>query len=170
MSSIKDRLNEPAPTRPGVGGELKHLRQNGQASAAEIREFLKSVQGKSPQEVLGVVAQSGLASGIVLATIGCIVLLVVGSVIPYALNRLSADAASAKPAKTQQAEAPAEKPDSPAKQAAAAPPQAGTEPATANPVDTLPDKLGIGETKAADPKKNPLDSGSDIDKLLDGID
>ena len=161
MSSIKDRLNEPAPPRPGIGGELGQMRENGKASAEEIRAFLKSVRGKSPQEVLGTIAQSGLAMSILWATIGCAVLLVVFSVIPYVLSgEDEAEAPSAKKAQAEKKE-PAE-----AEQTAQAKPNENETPAGPDP--SLPDKLGIGETKASDPKKNPLEGN--IDNLLDGID
>lgn len=168
MSSIKDRLNEPGSPRPGLGGELRQVRENGQASAQELRDFLKSVQGRSPQEVLGVVAQSGLATSIILSTIGCVVLLVVCSVGPYYWNKLSADGGTTKPSVEKQSEPDADNTDTEpsAKQQAANAPQP-SEATAANPPDpSLPNKLGIGETKTANPKTNPLDSN--IDNLLDG--
>lgn len=169
MSSIKDRLNEPASPRPGLGGELRNMRENGQASAEELRSFLKSVQGRSPQEVLGVVAQSGLASSILFSTIGCVVLLVVFSVIPYQLEKLSANEASAKPTKKEAAETDEKTVAEPSKadqQTAAKTESQENVPDANAPDPSLPDKLGIGETKNADPKTNPLDSN--IDNLLDG--
>lgn len=170
MSSIKDRLNEPASPRPGLGGELRNIRENGQASAQELRDFLKSVQGRSPQEVMGVVAQSGLTSSILLSTIGCVVLLVVFSVIPYQLNKLAANDESAKTSAEEQSESDETNASTPAaeNQQAASKTESPNEQPVGSPDPSLTDKLGIGETKEADPKSNPLNSK--IDNLLDGID
>ncbi|MCA9067273.1 MAG: hypothetical protein KDA84_00005 [Planctomycetaceae bacterium] len=168
MSSIKDRLNEPASPRPGIGGELHHMRENGRASAQELRDFLKSVKGRSPQEVLGVVAQSGLATSILFSTIGCVVLLVVCSVIPYQLNKLSASEESEKSSAKAKVDSEEENTATPppANQQATKTTEPQNETPGNGPDPSLPDKLGIGETKNADAKTNPLDSK--IDNLLDG--
>jgi len=168
MPNIKDHVTGTDPVRPGVGGELKQLKSNGSATADELREFIGSLKGKSPQEVLGAVAQSGLTRGIVQATVGFVVVLVVFSVVPYGYNKMWP--ANAVTAKTSDADDSAEaelNEQDPV--SAAVQPVAATDTAPAGAGD-LPDKLGIGETKVSDPKSNPLDSNPNLDKLLDGVD
>ena len=168
MPNFKDHVTRTGPSRPGLGSELRQLKTNGEATTGELREFLGTLRGRSPQEVLGAVAQSGLTRSIVIATIGFVVVLAVFTVVPYGYHTLwpeqAVAAASDKDADTSQT--PDEAPVNPVQPAAANPP---TDDIPAGAGD-LPGKLGIGETKSADPGKNPLDSNNKIDKLLDGID
>lgn len=164
---------------PAVGGEFRSLKQHGSATMSELREFVASMRGKSAKEMLGAVAESGLVRATIQATLGCVVLMGIFTAGPYFVSGGKAEAKSS-------AAAPAEAKN---KQEDAAPAQSSevaadtsTEPATkttaektakTKPGDPLsPDdldkaakKLGIGETKSADPKVNPLDK--DLDLLLD---
>lgn len=149
--------SEPSPP-PGVRRDLRQARDGAFASAAELREFVKGLRGKSPQEVLGAVANSGLAQGVALATAGTIVLMALFTIGPYfiypkvAPKPAKVEAAStSEPAATSDVAAPADK---------AAP---ASKNAASNAQQTL-DKLGESETKTADPKVNPLDN---LDDLLD---
>lgn len=147
---------DPLGSPPGLRRDLHRARENAFASTAELREFVRNLKGKSPQEVLGAVANSGLAQGVGLASVGTVILMAAFTVGPYFLY--------GKP-----------KPPAPPKEAAAATEPAATAPqtaekvtapskdASANAQQTL-DKMGESETKTADPKVNPLDN---LDDLLD---
>lgn len=169
MPNIKDHVTDTESARPGVGGELSQLKTNGAASAGELREFIGSLKGKSPQEVLGAVAQSGLTRGIVQATIGFVVVLVTFSVVPYGYNKIWPSTDGTTAAKTTDDDPAAEtKPETD-------PAASSKQPvATADDVPVgagdVTDVLGIGETKTSDPNANPLESKSNLDNLLDGVD
>lgn len=153
--------------------DLRNLHQNGQASVAELRDFLKSLKARNPQEVIGVVSSNLLAQSLVLATFLTAGLLTVFTVGPYLVYGSAGTAPSAKPAPaTAAAETPA------AASAATAPAPAGSTAATpaadastspaGSDLDRAARAMGIDESKPADPGKNPLDK-PDLDKLLDGI-
>lgn len=156
--------SDPAKSQPGLRGDLHRARAGAFATTAELREFVHNLRGKSPQEVLGAVANSGLAQGVGLATFGTIILMGVFTVLPYFIYGGKAAAAAALTAKKAAAAAPA--PESTAEAAAkttddkAAP---ASKNASSNAQQTL-DKMGESETKQADPKVNPLDN---LDDLLD---
>jgi len=164
----------PPPGSPGgiqplssVRQDMRNLSENSGTALAELETFLGQLRGKSPAEMLGVVAQSRLVGSTLLAT-----LLVAGgialfTVLPFVLNKVKPEV------KTPVASATAAVP-------AAAP--SGTEPATSAagtahtddttdkptakpedppPADDLLDTLGIGETKTVPLSVNPLDGGND---------
>lgn len=164
MDSTKEYL-EQQQTRPGgVAGDLQRLKTEGGASAAELREFLSHLKGRSTQEVLGVVAESDLFRSILTATAGCFVLLVVLTVVPYALKSRSASV-SEKPAAAV-AEPTGEAQGTTTETAAGTSEQAAA--ASLEPdLERAAEVMGIGGTAEADPNSNPLDSK--LDKLLDGI-
>src|SRR5690349_13965485 len=81
--------------KPGIATDITRLKEASAGSAAEMRDFVRSLKGRSPQEVLGLVAQSSLLSGVIQATLGCIVLIAVFTVGPYAMGKM----APAKPKK-----------------------------------------------------------------------
>lgn len=91
MEKTRNRLAESKPEKHGVYRDLDRLQTDGNASIGELREFMGRMQGKSPQEMLGVVAQSRLAMSIVWSTVGCAVLLMVLTVGPYLLKPAAAD-------------------------------------------------------------------------------
>ena len=165
MDSTKEYLEQQQNRPSGVAGDLHRLKTDGGASAAELREFLSHLKGRTPQEVLGVVAESDLVRSILTATVGCFVLLVVLTVVPYALKSRSTGVGE-KPAAAAVAQ-----PDDEAS-AAAAETSAGTSDqavaASSEPdLERAAEAMGIGGTAEADPNVNPLDSK--LDKLLDGI-
>jgi hypothetical protein len=130
-------------------------------------ELAQHLRSRSAEEVLGPVAKGTLPRDVSLATAGTLILMLVLSVVPYALRGHAAD----KPA--VQAEDPATKVETPATKAAppaAVPGTPATAPAPAA-VATTPDKpagkndavldkLGM-DTKKSDPKANPLDKSAD---------
>ena len=159
-------MSEVNESRPrGLKGDIHRAHTGAKASAAELREFVREFRGRSPQEMLGLVAGSNLVQATILATVITIIFMAAFTVGPYFYNK--ANPVAAKPAKAPAAAAPA-----PTASATAAAPVAATTAATAAaplPVATgtgpdTPDvlnTLGIGETKVSDPKKNPLEAGGD---------
>jgi hypothetical protein len=158
---------EPTTTSSssGVPGELRRLKDNGSASAAELREFVGALRGKSTRELLGEVAKSKLVSSVGVATLAFVVLLAIATVVPYMLR---GEPVAAKPAAASPADRNA------AATASAAAPTGQKTPGDAASVNdpSQPNiaraaaALGIDETKTAAPDKNPLED--DLDNLLDG--
>lgn len=156
--------------QPAVGGlsNMKTVQKNTAASVAELREFLGQLKGRSPQEVMGIVAQSSLVQGIGTALVGTCLLLIVFTVGPYLMygppEAQAVDAANTLAEATQQ-ESDDSSPDSAS--------DTTKDADTAAPTSSEPDveraaqAMGIDEVKDADPDKNPLDSK--LDQLLDGI-
>ena len=60
----------PAPTQPmsSMGRDVKNLKANTSTTATEVRAFLTEMHGKSPREMLGIIAQSNLTSSLLHST------------------------------------------------------------------------------------------------------
>ena len=164
MSQIESDSEQPR----GVFKDVKRLRTDGAASVEELREFLGQLKGKGPQEMLGIVAHSGLIKGMVTATIGTVAVLFVFTIGPWAYGELAGEPAQPrKLVKPVASEDPSgQAPIDPATQAAAAAATVGdpgSQPPPAVPAGQ-PDlgaaakALGIGQTKTGEP---------DLDSLLD---
>ena len=150
--SAHDKLSKPA-------SEVLRTSAAASASATELRQFINSLRGRSPQEMLGTVAASGLFAATAQATIATVVLIVVFTFGPYWLKSdAKAAPKAAKPVATKPAEA--EKPAVAATGAASETPNESDQKQAAK-------VMGMDETKAADPKVNPREK--DLDKLLDGV-
>ena len=158
----KDQL---AAARSSFGPlkDLHSVRSNGSASLSELREFLGTLHGKSPQEVIGIVSTSLLVQSMLIALAGTALILLVFTVGPYFVYG------------PPQAKAPAKKLTTAAPAASSTPASSPSTAEAAASTTSQPDVeaaskvLGIDETKPADPGKNPLDNPS-LDKLLDGVD
>jgi hypothetical protein len=139
--------SNPHPT-VSMAADLKKIRRNTAASSAEIREFLAQMRGKSPQEMLGMLASSSLVKCTTQAGIGWLILLVVFTLGPWIWSLMNPAVPKVLPIPpTAAAVAPAPAPEP--KPAAAAVPVKAAE------------KLGIGETKEAPPSQNPLEKATD---------
>lgn len=149
-----------------VPGRHRHLRAAAAASAEELRQFIARMHGKSPQEVLGAVAESGLTRGIVTSAIAAFVILIIFTVGPFLINKLSADTSPPAAINFRQT-APKTEPNSARADVQQASTEAKAVPEKAD-LEKATDAMGIGETKTADPDKNPLDNK--LDSLLDGVD
>lgn len=165
MDSTKDYLEQQQPRPSGVASDLRRLNSEGGASAAELRDFLSRLKGRSPQEMMGVAAESDLFRSILTATAGCLVVLVVLTVVPYAFSDRSTSH-NEKPATTPLAQPASSETSAAAKPAAVAPEQTAAD-SGAPDLERAAEAMGIGGTTEADPNSNPLDSK--LDKLLDGI-
>lgn len=178
------------PSAPGIGREFSSLKEHGSATIAELQEFLVSMKGKSTREFLGALAESGLVKATAQATLGAILVAAVFTVGPYMLGQASAkttagngapaaakgttptgattpgtDAANPTAATTAGSTAAAS-PDAPVGGAATAG-ASGTAPVSQPDLQKAAEILGVGETKKADPKTNPLEK--DLDSLLDKV-
>ena len=74
---------EQSQRNRGIIGDVQSVRHNGVASLTELREFIGSLKGRKPQEVMGDVASNGLVQGILLSTVGFVVILLLFTVIPF---------------------------------------------------------------------------------------
>jgi len=166
VENSKDSPQTPRPAGCGVGRDLKQLQTHGKASAAELREFLAHTRGRSPQEVLGLLAGSSLVRSIFLAAAGTI--LVTGTIVPWLIKGgTSADEAQVKAAAAPQKTATTvERETTPKTENVTTADAANSAPSKTD-AEKAVDVMGLGETKAADPKKNPLESN--LDKLLDDL-
>lgn len=162
MEPIRDHLKQQQAPVAGIAKDLRRIKTDGAASAAELRQFIGQLHGRSPQEVMGVVAQSNLFRSIVLAAAGCAVLLVVLTVIPYALRDAAPAVAAPETAAAEPAAAPA------GDDAATPATEATSEPGSQPDLQRAAEAMGIGEAADPDSDTKPLDDK--LDKLLDGID
>jgi hypothetical protein len=150
--------DSPAGIQPmaNIGHDLKNLRRNVSSTADELRDFLGQMKGKSPKEMLGLVAQSTLTKGFMQSIVIFSALILIFTVIPFTIDLFNPE--EEKKTATEES-APADPEDG-----TPTPNEDGTiqtplgETATGNPVI---DKLGIGETKDAPKAVNPLDDTGD---------
>ena len=140
--------SKPTETRTAMASskaDLRELRDKSRATVGEIQAFLRELKGKSPQEMLGVVAVSNLFRSLVLSTglvVGGILLF---TAIPYFMGSDEKPAPVSKP--PNPVEAPVQTPQ---------PAEPAAEPAP----DPL-SKLGVGEELSAPPNTNPLENKGD---------
>lgn len=159
---MKNEEQRATPGGMGLYRDLHNLQQNGSASLEELKEFLGRLQGRSPQEVVGIVSTSMMVQSMVIATLGTLAIMAVFTLGPYLVyGAPQAKKTAAAPAKVA---APANAPASNATPPAQAKPGELSEEDKAK----APAKLGIDETKTADPNKNPLDNKT-FDNLLDKV-
>ena len=137
---------------------VKRLSTDAATTTTELRNFVRSLKGRSPQEVMGIVSSNALTQAMIGSTIATVVLLAVLTV-PFAFGN-SAKAKSKKPAASV-ADAESAKTDT----ASAKTANSGDTPSEED-IKKASKAMGLDETKTADPKKNPLDS---FDNLLDKV-
>lgn len=141
--------------------DMENIKQNGAASLDELKEFLGKLKGRSPQEVVGIVSASMLIQSMIISTLGTLAVLAIFTIGPYLVYGPPKEKKIAAPPAA--APAPAETAVVPA--ATGGPATTGGE-LTAEDKSKAMSKMGIDETKTADPTKNPLDR---VDNLLDGL-
>ena len=146
-----------------LAGYFRNLKTHGTASLAELKEFLGTLRGKSPQEVIGVVSSSMLIQSVALATGITVLMMVVFTIGPYLIwgppKAKPADAAAVAPASKPAPAATAAAPVGEEKKKSSGP--------SAEDAAKAVKAMGMDEAKGADLKSNPLDK--DTDKLLDGL-
>jgi hypothetical protein len=175
---MSDHSQPPALPPRGILGDIHRARTGASASAKELQEFVAQLRGRSPQEMLGMIAGSDLVRATTLATVITVVFMAAFTVGPYLLNKREKEKAAAVPVVAPTAPAPnavAPAPQSTAPSSAAVAGPAGSAPGGAVPPGGLPpagrpgasgprDPLapsGVNETKTADPNKNPLENRTD---------
>lgn len=165
MDSTRKHLEQQQVQGTGIAHDLKRLRSEGSASAAELREFLGQLKGRSPEEVMGVVAQSSLVQSLLTATAGFAIVLLVCTIGPYSWNlafptpEKSTPATASNTQSVESSAAPANEDTASANGAGGASGEVDLEGAAA--------AMGIGGAKEADPNENPLDKK--LENLLDGV-
>ena len=161
------KLKEIPVSPPAVIGltkDIRRLKESGSASVAELREFLKSLKARNPQEVIGIVSSSLLVQSLGISCVITVVLMVVFTAGPYFVyGPTKPNAVAAKPSATTGSRAASDGAASTGNS-----PSAGTAASGVRDAENAVKVMGLDETKSADPKKNPLDK-PDIDKLLDGL-
>jgi predicted lipid-binding transport protein (Tim44 family) len=188
MDQTGQRPDERNVSAFGITRDLRRLHNDGAATVAELRAFLGQMRGKSPQQVLGLVAGSSLLWSTLWATLGWMALMACLTVGPWAWHRYSpyaaekATAASKTAAQADkgdkksttsgkreadQAKSPTA-PGSPDHPADADNANTAAGPTATSDLQRAAKVLGIDETKVADPKTNPLDKK--LDDLLDKLD
>ena len=147
--------------------DLKQLGKNSKAVVGELREFLANLQGKSPKEMMGAVAESNLVQSLLISTLAMAILIFALSAIPYHFKQKAETAQAAEKARESQEKT---KKGQEANPSVSEETSSGEATVTSGNPKTAEQKtaeiLGVGEV--ADPNANPLDStGTD---LLDGLD
>ena len=147
-----------------AGRDFKNLRRNVSATAGELREFLGQMKGRSPKEMLGMVAKSTLYKGLQQSLIIFAGILLVFTVIPFTIGLFNpkeekkAQTEETTPADNDSQNNGENENGEATKTATDAQGNPIPEGVTGNPII---DKLGIGETKEAPKTVNPLDDTSD---------
>ena len=141
MNGPSENSNPAHTAMASTKADLRVLKSNSTATVQELQEFLRELRGKSPQEMLGVVASSQLIRATLLS-----IVLVAGAIftltaIPYFFG-----------------DEPAPEPIATATPAVVAPaaPVAATKVATSETPGPLA-PLGVNETLPAAPNSNPLE-------------
>lgn len=151
--------------RAGLARDLQHLKKHGGMSLAELRDFVRQLHGRKPSEVMGIVSSSALIRAMLESTIFLGILIGVLTIIPFMMaddKQNPASTAAAATAAGNETTPPAATavPD-PAASAAGSDGSISVEDAK-----KAVDVMGLGDTKTADPNKNPLDN---LDNLLDDV-
>jgi hypothetical protein len=170
MDQTREHLEKPPATSTGIAADMKRLKSDTASTAEEVREFIANLKGRSPQEVLGAVSESGLVQATVQATFFCMVVLVACTVLPWALKPeepvVAAESEPAAAAVVNEASEDAAV-DNQLETASAGARSSGDSPSSSDAARAAA-AMKIDETVVTDPKKNPLDGN--LDKLLDGLD
>jgi hypothetical protein len=123
----------------------------------DVREFIANLKGRSPQEVLGAVSESGLVQATVQATFGCLIVLVACTILPWAFKSdESVVAAETEPATTAAAEASENTTTDPQSETASTDAQSGNGSPSSSDAARAASAMKIDETVVTDPKSNPL--------------
>jgi len=152
---------EPA----GLSRDLHRLKKHGGMSLAELRDFVRQLHGRKPSEVLGIVSSSALIRALLESTIYLGIGIAVLTIIPFMMaddqEKPGADANTQAAVSSETTPAAAN-----AGVGTAASPAGSDGSVSAEDAQKAVKVMGLGETKAADPNKNPLDN---IDNLLDDV-
>ncbi len=160
-----DRKSDSAQTKPmaSLSRDIRNLKSNTSSTATEVRSFLAEMQGKSPREMLGVIAQSNLVSSLLVSTAIICFLLAAFTGLAFAMGEEKSQPTS-KAAKSTPAKTPAQGTDD------KTPPTGKTDNST--PEEKAAKALTVDQEKNGDPKEPKLfdgeNSGDDILNDLKG--
>ena len=153
---MKIQPDNPPPERSAMvstKADLRQMKENSRATVDELQAFLRELKGKSPQEMLGLVAASHLIRSCILATGLVVAGIALGTVLPYAFGDKEVPAETTTLASGAD-KAPATAPPE------TTPPPVEPEP-VAKPLNDPLSTLGVGEEKTAPPDENPLENKKD---------
>ena len=176
MAAASPSPEEPRKSAPRPGNAVRQPKVPEKA-AADLRLILAQSRGRRPQEVLGTIAGTHLTRSIALAAVATILVLAIGTIVPWLTCPVVSQAkpsvsAADVPVKTatpvadtvaNKANATPSVPSS----TAPAPPAGSLTPSPAD-AQKAAKAMGIGETKTADPMTNPRERS--LDNLLDKLD
>ena len=153
------------PERAGLARDLHHLKKHGEMSLVELRDFVRQLHGRKPSEVMGIVSSSALIRAMLESTVILGILIAILTIVPFMMadnKEKSASTVAAATAVNKETTPPA---------ATAVADTAATNigsdgSISAEDAKKAVDVMGLGETKTADPNKNPLDH---LDNLLDDV-
>jgi len=169
MDQTREQLEKPPATSTGIAADVKRLKSDTASTAEEVREFIANLKGRTPQEVLGAVSESGLVQATVQATFGCLIVLVACTILPWAFKSGEpVVAAETEPATAAAGEASENATTDPQSETASADGPSGDDSPNSSDAARAASAMKIDETVVTDPKSNPLDGN--LDKLLDGLD
>ena len=169
MDQTREQLEKPPATSTGIAADMKRLKSDSASTAEEVREFIANLKGRSPQEVLGAVSESGLVQATVQATFGCLIVLVAFTVVPWAFKSDEPVVAAETELATSAADDASENATTDSQsETASTDAQSGDDSPTDSDAARAASAMKIDETVVTDPKTNPLDGN--LDKLLDGLD
>ena len=153
---MKIQPDTPPPERGAMvstKADLRQMKENSRATVEELQAFLRELKGKSPQEMLGLVAASHLVRSCVFATGLVAAGIALGTALPYAFG------GKESPAKPTPLTAGTIEP-SPAPTNPPEPVKPGPE-EVSKPADDPLSTLGVGEERTAPPDENPLEHKED---------
>ena len=138
--------------------DLRELKTNSSATVQELQQFLRELRGKSPQEMLGVVASSQLMRATILAFVLVTAVIFVLTAFPYFFG----DESAAEPEpESRPAVSATPVPVTPINEPQSRPFETQETPGPLAP-------LGVNEKLPAAPNENPLeDKGEDFLKDLE---
>lgn len=161
MTQQKNSPSSEQRERAGIARDLHHLKKHGGMSLAELRDFVRQLHGRKPSEVMGIVSNSALIRAMLESTIFLGILIAVMTIVPFMMaGEKEKPASTTATAASSEATPPAVTADPAAKTTST------DGPISAEDAQKAVDVMGLGETKAADPNKNPLDN---LDNLLDDV-
>ena len=175
-------MNEETPDLSPMSSpvnDVRKLQANSTAAAGELIQWLEQMRGKSPREVLGKVANSGLVKSFILAAFLIGIVIALWTAGDWSYQTFVAGKFGNSSSSETEPENSGENPGGTATAAANGKAEEKIPDNVANPnkaempdlsIDEkkkISDKLGIGESKEAPANLNPLDSSAD--DLLKGL-
>ena len=160
-NSSQNEQREPT----GLGRDLHRLKKHGGMTLTEMREFIQQLHGRKPSEVLGIVSNNALIRAMAESLLYSGLLIVVLTVVPFLFAGAEESGSKDSPVAqvNNEATSPAATTDNPVAGSAATATGADGSIRTEDAQKAVK-AMGLGETKTADPDKNPLDN---LDSLLD---